>query len=144
MIAQWSVLFKRNVSRPLLRKSLLPFFVRDDQEMASPGPRKRKGPQMGFVANFPAACTGLKPRACLPAPSDRVSCRVQYNGVAFHGWEAKPGLRTVEIVVADSVADVAGVPVQLIAASRTDAGTHAIGQVVHFDVGGGRKLANAR
>lgn len=63
----------------------------------------------------------------------RVALQVQYNGADFHGWERKPDVRTVQGELNAALADVVGISVPTFAASRTDAGTHAIAQVVHFD-----------
>jgi tRNA pseudouridine38-40 synthase len=62
-----------------------------------------------------------------------VALRLEYNGTKFHGWERKPGLRTVQGTVEDALADITNMPIRTVAASKTDAGTHAAGQVVHFD-----------
>ncbi|GAA4961218.1 tRNA pseudouridine(38-40) synthase TruA [Kineococcus glutinatus] len=59
-----------------------------------------------------------------------------YDGTAFAGWAAQPGLRTVEGVLTDGLQRVLRLPepVRLVVAGRTDAGVHATGQVVHADV----------
>lgn len=75
--------------------------------------------------------------------TDRVTLQLQYNGSSYHGWEAKPHLRTVESVLLDSLSSITKTETRLTAASRTDAGAHAIGQVVHFDITE-RYLANAQ
>jgi hypothetical protein len=64
---------------------------------------------------------------------NRVALRIEYNGSAFHGWERKPGLRTVQGTIEDTLAEIGGVAVRTVAASKTDAGAHAVGQVLHFD-----------
>jgi tRNA pseudouridine38-40 synthase len=65
----------------------------------------------------------------------RIRLDVAYDGSAFHGWAAQPGLRTVEGDVAAALATVLRVPeVSLTCAGRTDAGVHARGQVVHADL----------
>ena len=60
---------------------------------------------------------------------------LEYDGSAFHGWQAQsaPGLRTVEAEVARAIATVtSGEQVKLLAAGRTDAGAHSLGQTVNF------------
>ena len=65
----------------------------------------------------------------------RIRLDVAYDGTAFHGWAAQPGLRTVEGELAGALATVLRVAaVALTCAGRTDAGVHARGQVVHADV----------
>lgn len=68
----------------------------------------------------------------------RVRLRLAYDGGAFSGWAAQPGLRTVQGQVQAALAcvtrraEAATVPVTV--AGRTDAGVHARGQVAHFDL----------
>ena len=57
-----------------------------------------------------------------------------YDGAAFSGWAAQPGLRTVEGVLTAALSTVLRVPVRLTVAGRTDAGVHAAAQVAHLDV----------
>ena len=59
---------------------------------------------------------------------------LSYDGSAFNGWAAQPGLRTVEGVLASALSTVLRCPVKLTVAGRTDAGVHAAAQVVHLDV----------
>jgi tRNA pseudouridine38-40 synthase len=54
---------------------------------------------------------------------------LEYEGSAFAGWAAQPGLRTVQGVLEDALATVLSEPVVLTVAGRTDAGVHARGQV---------------
>ncbi|HYM50732.1 MAG TPA: tRNA pseudouridine(38-40) synthase TruA [Candidatus Limnocylindrales bacterium] len=58
---------------------------------------------------------------------------VEYDGTAFHGWqEQRSGARTVQATLTRAIQDLTGEAVTLIAAGRTDAGVHALGQVVNF------------
>ena len=57
---------------------------------------------------------------------------VEYEGKDFAGWAAQPGLRTVEGSLAGALGTVLRQPVKLVVAGRTDAGVHALGQVVSF------------
>ena len=59
---------------------------------------------------------------------------VQYTGHAFSGWQRQPKLRTVQGVLEDGLERIVGRPVATNAAGRTDAGVHARGQVVSFEV----------
>ena len=58
---------------------------------------------------------------------------VAYDGRGFSGWQLQPGRRTVQGELERAAAAVTGHPVRTRAASRTDAGVHALGQVVAFD-----------
>lgn len=60
---------------------------------------------------------------------------IEYDGTAFSGWQSQEGARTVQGVLERAVSEVADHPVKLVCAGRTDAGVHAVGQVVHFDSG---------
>ena len=57
---------------------------------------------------------------------------VEYEGTRYHGWQAQPGAPTVEAALRDAVHDLTGESPVLTAAGRTDAGVHALGQVVNF------------
>lgn len=58
---------------------------------------------------------------------------VEYDGRAFCGWQTQPGGGSVQNALEAALATIAGHPVGVVAAGRTDAGVHASGQVVHFD-----------
>jgi tRNA pseudouridine38-40 synthase len=68
-------------------------------------------------------------------PTVRLRIDLSYDGGAFHGWAAQPGLRTVEDELGTALATVLRLPsVSLVCAGRTDTGVHARGQVVHVDL----------
>ncbi len=62
---------------------------------------------------------------------------LEYDGTAFSGWAAQPGLRTVEDDLRRALDVVYPAWTGLAVAGRTDAGVHARGQVVTFDAEGG-------
>lgn len=64
----------------------------------------------------------------------RVRLDVSYDGDAYHGWAAQPGLPTVEGTLAEALATLLRRDVALVVAGRTDAGVHARGQVAHLDL----------
>jgi tRNA pseudouridine38-40 synthase len=66
----------------------------------------------------------------------RLRLDIGYDGSAFHGWAAQPGLRTVQQVVEEALGLSLAMPAPptLTVAGRTDAGVHARGQVAHADV----------
>jgi tRNA pseudouridine38-40 synthase len=63
----------------------------------------------------------------------RFAMGVEYDGSAFRGWQVQGEVRTVQGCLEEAVARVADHPVSVICAGRTDAGVHALEQVVHFD-----------
>jgi tRNA pseudouridine38-40 synthase len=67
----------------------------------------------------------------------RLKLTVEYDGSDFRGWAAQPGLRTVEGVVRDALAETFERAEGLAVAGRTDAGVHALGNVVSLDADGG-------
>lgn len=58
---------------------------------------------------------------------------VEYDGSAFHGWQIQREQRTVQGVLEAAIARVADHAVTTHCAGRTDAGVHALAQVVHFE-----------
>jgi len=59
-------------------------------------------------------------------------CTVQYEGAAFAGFQRQPGRVTVQGALESAIGRVTGNDVAVIGAGRTDAGVHALGQVIHF------------
>ncbi|MDX9736903.1 MAG: tRNA pseudouridine(38-40) synthase TruA [Azonexus sp.] len=70
----------------------------------------------------------------------RIALGVEYFGQPFHGWQSQAGGGTVQDALEAALAAIAGEPVAALCAGRTDAGVHAIQQVVHFDTGARRPL----
>lgn len=75
----------------------------------------------------------------------RLRLDLAYDGSDFHGWAAQPGLRTVEGELTGAITRILRLPepIKVTVAGRTDAGVHALGQVVHLDVDPG-DLARVR
>jgi tRNA pseudouridine38-40 synthase len=63
----------------------------------------------------------------------RLAMGVEYDGSAFRGWQVQGEVRTVQGCLEAAIARVADHPVTVHCAGRTDAGVHALEQVVHFD-----------
>lgn len=63
----------------------------------------------------------------------RILLRVAYDGTNFHGWQLQQNMRTVESELNKALSTLLGVDIQVIGASRTDAGVHALGNVAVFD-----------
>ncbi len=54
---------------------------------------------------------------------------LEYDGTAYHGWQVQPGLDTIQGRLEAALSRLAGLPVHVMGAGRTDAGVHALGQV---------------
>jgi tRNA pseudouridine38-40 synthase len=70
----------------------------------------------------------------------RIALGVEYDGSAFAGWQRQAHARSVQAELQQALATVATQPVETTAAGRTDAGVHALAQVVHFDTNVERPL----
>jgi tRNA pseudouridine38-40 synthase len=68
---------------------------------------------------------------------------VAYDGTRFRGWARQPGERTIEGVLADALASVFSSAGPLAVAGRTDAGVHALANVVSVEVDGGPPAGRA-
>lgn len=63
---------------------------------------------------------------------------LEYEGTRYHGWQQQAGSTpTVEGALRQALVELTGEQPALIAAGRTDAGVHALGQVVNFQLQGG-------
>ena len=73
----------------------------------------------------------------------RIALGVEYDGTAFAGWQWQPGRRTVQEVLEGAVSCVADASTRVHCAGRTDAGVHALAQVVHFDTAAARTASTS-
>ncbi len=63
----------------------------------------------------------------------RIVLGIEYDGSPFCGWQTQPSGCAVQDHVEAALEHIAGERVATICAGRTDAGVHALTQVVHFD-----------
>jgi len=63
----------------------------------------------------------------------RLKLTLEYDGTAYVGWQRQLNGLSVQEVVERALAGLLGTAVSTEAAGRTDAGVHALGQVVAFD-----------
>jgi tRNA pseudouridine38-40 synthase len=76
--------------------------------------------------------------------TQRIKVTVRFDGTGFAGWQVQPNERTVQGELEHALATIAGQPVRVHGASRTDAGVHALGQVFHCDWSGPKGLPELR
>src|SRR6476659_956496 len=67
----------------------------------------------------------------------RIILTLEYDGTAFRGWAAQPGLPTIEAALRQALGETFASVENLAVAGRTDTGVHALGQVASVDVEGG-------
>ena len=72
----------------------------------------------------------------------KIALGLEYDGTAFHGWQTQPSGNTIQDHLERALASFVGSPIDTVSAGRTDAGVHAIGQVVHFETSVARPLWN--
>lgn len=66
----------------------------------------------------------------------RIKLTVSYDGTDYNGWQIQTepkGVKTIQGVIEEGLNKLTGEKIKVVAAGRTDAGVHALGQVVHFD-----------
>lgn len=63
----------------------------------------------------------------------RVMLTVAYDGTNYHGWQVQPNGETIEGVLNRCLSELLGEKIEVIGASRTDSGVHAMGNVAVFD-----------
>lgn len=63
----------------------------------------------------------------------RIALGIQYDGKSWHGWQTQPAGGTVQDTLEAAMKRFALVDIDTTCAGRTDAGVHALEQVVHFD-----------
>jgi tRNA pseudouridine38-40 synthase len=74
----------------------------------------------------------------------RLRLTLEYDGTAFRGWAAQPGLRTVEGALHEALQTVFQSWSDLAVAGRTDTGVHALANVASVEVDGGPPAERAR
>jgi len=64
----------------------------------------------------------------------RFRLTISYRGTRYAGWQRQENALAVQEVVEEAVSKLAGSPIRITGASRTDSGVHARGQVAHLDL----------
>lgn len=63
----------------------------------------------------------------------RVGIVVAYDGTNYSGWQIQPNGVTIQGVLNETLSRLLGEEIEVMGASRTDAGVHALGNVAVFD-----------
>ncbi len=71
----------------------------------------------------------------------RIALGLEYDGSSFLGWQTQPGGGSVQDALEPALAEIAGSPISITGAGRTDRGVHARLQVAHFDTEARRPLS---
>ena len=64
----------------------------------------------------------------------RVALIIQYDGSYFSGWQRQKNAISVQETIENALFKISNQIIKTFASGRTDAGVHASGQVVHFDI----------
>ncbi|WP_085993655.1 tRNA pseudouridine(38-40) synthase TruA [Oceanobacillus senegalensis] len=65
---------------------------------------------------------------------ERLKCTLQYDGSSFYGFQIQPDKRTIQGEMEKVLTRMhKGQVTRIVGSGRTDAGVHAMGQVIHFD-----------
>jgi tRNA pseudouridine38-40 synthase len=70
--------------------------------------------------------------AAAATPARTICLRLAYEGTRYSGWQAQPGRPTVQGVLAGAIRSISGESLSPRGCSRTDAGVHALAQIVGF------------
>jgi tRNA pseudouridine38-40 synthase len=89
-----------------------------------------------------AVVTRPEMREAAVMPSTRITLVVEYDGTDYFGSQFQADRPTVQSELEQAILRLTGEKIRVTAASRTDTGVHAFGQVVSFLTGSGLPLHN--
>lgn len=64
----------------------------------------------------------------------RFKCTLEYDGTTFNGWQKQPNVPSIQQSIEEAITELTGETQDVHCAGRTDAGVHATGQCIHFDL----------
>jgi tRNA pseudouridine38-40 synthase len=75
-----------------------------------------------------------RPAAEAPRAAGRtLRMTLAYDGTNYCGWQVQPNGVSLQAIVEKALAKFAGESIKVVASGRTDAGVHAVGQVISFE-----------
>lgn len=63
----------------------------------------------------------------------RIVAGIEYEGTNYFGWQKQQNVVSVQATLENALSKIANHEINIFCAGRTDAGVHALGQVIHFD-----------
>ena len=64
----------------------------------------------------------------------RVALGIEYFGTEYSGWQKqKTTKNTIQEILENALSQIADHEIKTICSGRTDAGVHALSQIIHFD-----------
>lgn len=63
----------------------------------------------------------------------RLAAGIEYDGASFCGWQRQALGQSIQACIEQALSRFADYPISVTCAGRTDAGVHALQQVIHFD-----------
>lgn len=66
---------------------------------------------------------------------------LEYNGERYHGWQSQPDRISIQSELETALSKIACHRIGVVAAGRTDAGVHALCQVIHFETSSCRPMS---
>ncbi|WP_010587170.1 tRNA pseudouridine(38-40) synthase TruA [Schlesneria paludicola] len=96
------------------------------------GPAERMSADIHGVPAPPSETQQSDTRASIELPRHTWRMTVAYDGTNYCGWQIQPNGVSLQSVVEEALTQFTREPIKAVASGRTDAGVHALGQVVSF------------
>ncbi|CAL1329072.1 tRNA pseudouridine(38-40) synthase TruA [Candidatus Providencia siddallii] len=63
----------------------------------------------------------------------KIALGIEYNGSNYHGWQIQQNIKSIQSYIEKALSKFSNESIVVFCAGRTDAGVHALGQVIHFE-----------